>query len=66
MSKNNQPTIEDKIASLEKLVAWFDSDDFVLEQALSKYKEAEQLAADIQRDIAELKNIVEQIDIGSK
>ena len=66
MSKNNQPTIEEKIAILEKLVAWFDSDDFVLEEALAKYDEAQKLAAEIGQDIATLKNTIEQVNLSTQ
>lgn len=66
MSKNNQPTIEEKIATLEKLVAWFDSDDFVLEAALVKYDEAQKLAAEIEQDIAKLRNTIERVNLSTK
>lgn len=61
MSKNNTPNIEDKITALEAMVAWFDSEDFVLEQALVKYQEAEKLGVEIQKDITSLKNSIEQV-----
>jgi exodeoxyribonuclease VII small subunit len=55
MQKNNQ-TIQEKITELDALVAWFDSDDFVLEAALEKFKQAEQLAKEIEQDLSSLKN----------
>lgn len=55
MSKNEQ-TIQEKTAKLAELTAWFDSDEFVLEEALDKFKEAEALAAEIEKDLLELKN----------
>lgn len=55
MPKNNQ-TIQEKTAKLAELTAWFDSDEFVLEQALDKFKEAETLAAEIEKDLLDLKN----------
>lgn len=55
MPKNNQ-SIQEKTMRLAELTAWFDSDDFVLEQALDKFKEAEKLAAEIEKDLSELKN----------
>lgn len=64
MNKNNTPSIEERIVALEKTVAWFDSEEFVLEQAIAKYEEAEKLATDIQQEIAQLKNTIEQV--GSK
>lgn len=55
MSRNEQ-TIQEKTAKLAELTAWFDSDEFVLEEALDKFKEAEALAAEIEKDLMELKN----------
>ncbi len=55
MSKSDQ-TIQQKTTKLEELVAWFDSDDFVLEQALDKFTEAEKLAAEIEADLMAIKN----------
>ena len=57
-SKNNQPTISQKISQLEKLVAWFDSEDFVLEKALEQYKSAEKLADEITEELNSLQNEV--------
>lgn len=55
MTKNNV-TIQDKIAKLDELVAWYDSDDFSLEVALEKFKQAEELAKEIEQDLSALKN----------
>lgn len=60
MSKSN-PTIQEKTQQLEELVAWFDSDDFVLEQALDRFKAAEKLAIDIEADLTTLKNDIEVV-----
>ena len=57
-SKNNQPTISQKISQLEQLVAWFDSEDFVLEKALEQYKSAEKLADEITEELNSLQNEV--------
>lgn len=61
MTKDKPQTIEQKITQLEAAVAWFDSDEFVLEQAVDHYKQAQQLADEIQRDIATLTNSIEQV-----
>lgn len=61
MSRENKITIAEKTAMLDKLVAWFDSDDFELEQALDKFSEAEKLAADIEADLLSLKNDIELV-----
>jgi exonuclease VII small subunit len=55
MSQENK-SIQQKIEQLTKLVAWFDSENFSIEQALDKYKVAEKLAIEIEGDLSELKN----------
>ncbi len=55
MSKNDK-TIQEKMNQLSELVAWFESDEFALEAAIEKYKTAETLAAEIEKDLSELKN----------
>lgn len=55
MSLENK-TISEKTTELTKLVEWFDGEDFSLETALDKYKEAEKLAVDIENDLKSLKN----------
>ena len=60
MSKSN-PTIQEKIASLDKLVAWFESEDFQLEQASAKLKEAAKLATDIEHDLKAVANDIQQV-----
>lgn len=59
MSEKNNRSVSEKTARLSELVAWFDSDDFELEQALDKFKEAEKLAAEIEQDLLSLKNDIE-------
>lgn len=51
-------TISQKISELDELIAWFDSDDFSLEQAIDRYKKANELADDITSELATLKNDV--------
>lgn len=59
--EENKLTIAEKTAQLDRLVAWFDSEDFELEQALDKFAEAEKLAADIETDLLSLKNDIEVV-----
>ncbi len=49
-------TINEKMAQLDMLVGWFDGDDFEIEQAIGKFKEAEKLAEEIEQDLSSLKN----------
>lgn len=58
MSSKNK-SIQEKTAELTTLVAWFDSDEFTLEAALDKFKEAEKLANDIEQDLSLLKNEIQ-------
>lgn len=56
MSKNDTPSIQAKIAQLDELVAWFQGDDFQLEQASEKLKEAKRLADDVSKDLDAVEN----------
>lgn len=59
MSAKSKQTVGEKTAELAGLVAWFDSDDFELEKALGKFKQAEKLAEEIERDLTTLKNDIQ-------
>lgn len=53
---------KEKIAELDTLVSWFDSDDFVLETALTiNSSKAELLAKEIEQDLSSLKNDIQVI-----
>lgn len=60
MSKVNdtqdQPTVNEQITKLDACIAWFDSDEFTLEESFDRYKEAEKLAADIETQLKAMKN----------
>lgn len=58
MSKVNK-SISEKMAKLTELISWFDGTDFNLELAVDKFKEAEKLAAEIEKDLSSLKNEIE-------
>ena len=58
MSDNQKDSIQQKITNLHESVAWFDSEDFSLEEALDKFASAEKLAHDIEQDLKNLKNQV--------
>lgn len=57
MSKNDK-TITEKMNTLTELVAWFEGDEFELEKALDRYRDAEKLANEIENDLSEIKNEV--------
>ena len=52
-------SLNQRIEKLDNEVEWFYSDDFKLEQAVEKYKEATKLAKEIEKDLNELKNEIE-------
>ena len=58
-----EKNLNQKIKELDKKVAWFSSDDFELEKAVSNYKEALELAKEIEKDLKNLKNEVEVLDV---
>ncbi len=58
MAKN----ISEKIDDLKVGVEWFYSDDFKLEDASEKYKAMTELAKEIEKDLAELKNEIKVIE----
>jgi exodeoxyribonuclease VII small subunit len=58
MPKQDNKSITDQLAAFERLVAWFDTDDFSLEEALTKFEQAQKLAHDIESKLASVKNDV--------
>ncbi|MBQ3261362.1 hypothetical protein IJH29_01760 [Candidatus Saccharibacteria bacterium] len=59
MSPKEQPktnSIAQKIATLDKQIQWFYSDDFSLDQAKANYEAAINLAKDIETSLESLKN----------
>lgn len=60
MTKSSK-TIQEKITDLQELTAWFESDEFELERALDVFKQAEELAAEIETDLKKLKNDVQVV-----
>ena len=56
--KENNLTLGEKIAKIERETAWFEGDDFVLEKAIEKYKEIIALVAEVEKELTELENII--------
>lgn len=52
-------SLNQKIEKLDGQVEWFYSDEFKLEEAVGKYKEAVGLAKEIEKDLENLKNEIE-------
>ena len=49
-------SVQQKLTELSELVEWFQGADFKLETAVDKFQSAEKLAAEIEKDLTELKN----------
>lgn len=49
-------SVQQKLTELSELVAWFQSPSFKLEDAVTKFKAAETLAEEIEKDLTKLKN----------
>lgn len=57
MSKD-KVTIQQKMKRLDEIVEWFESDEFQLEQASEKLKQAAALATEIEHDLNTVANEV--------
>lgn len=54
--------LSEKISELEDKVDWFYGEEFKLDEASTKYKEATKLAKEIEKDLGELKNEIKIIE----
>lgn len=54
--KHEPKSVQTKLTDLSALVGWFQGTSFQLETALDKFKEAEALADEIEKDLTKLKN----------
>lgn len=61
MSEANKKTVQEKLVDLSELVNWFQGSDFTLEEAVPKYKQAESLADEIEKDLTKLKNDIQVV-----
>ena len=58
MSEKSKLTVKEQMEQLDKAIAWFDGDDFNLEEAFKKYETAAELAKDLEDTLVEMKNKV--------
>lgn len=58
----NDKTIEQLMAEIDERVAWFQSDDFVLDEAKKRFLEVKQLAERIEKALTEMKNEIETLE----
>ncbi len=61
MKNDQELSLDEKIAKLNELVAWFEGDDFVLDSATSKYQQAKNLLADIEKGINSLEQVFQVV-----
>ncbi len=54
-------TIQQKIDALNEKMAWFQSDDFNLDEAAKHYKEIEEMAEEVEKVLLDMKNEIEVI-----
>ena len=54
-------TVQEKLSELSELVAWFQSPAFKLEDAVTKFKQSEALAEEIEKDLTKLKNDIKVV-----
>ncbi len=60
-SKSAGKSVQEKLNELSELVAWFQSPEFKLEEAFDKFKQAEALAEEIEKDLTKLKNDIKVV-----
>ena len=53
-----KPSIREKMAELDELIAWFDSEDFELEEAIEKFALAKKIAENIENELLVVKNTI--------
>lgn len=61
MSAANLTTVSEKLEKLEALLAWFESEEITVEEALTKYEEALELSRELETQLKNAKNQVEII-----
>jgi exonuclease VII small subunit len=54
-------TVQEKLSELSDMVGWFQGASFKLEEAVDKFKAAEKLAEDIEKDLTKLKNDIKVV-----
>ena len=62
MSSPAKLTLNDKITNLNAQIQWFYSDDFNLDEAMSRYESAAKLAEEIESSLKTLKNKLTVLD----
>ncbi len=58
---SDKKSIQDKVNELDKLVEWFQGDDFQLEDAKARLKKAADLAREIEKDLTTIGNEIVEV-----
>lgn len=56
LGKTSRPLLSDQLRQLDQLIAWFDQDDFDLDEALGKFDEGVKLTEQIEARLGKLEN----------
>ncbi len=55
-------SFQQKMAELDEILDWFESDEVSLDDAVEKYEQAKKLSAELEKELTEAKNKIEIID----
>ena len=61
MAEKKDQSIAENLERLEELLAWFESEEITVEEAIEKYEEALQLSKQLEKQLITAKNQVEVI-----
>lgn len=59
MSQTSKTNISEQLNKLQQSLAWFDSEDFNLDEAIQRYEESSKIADDLKKSLEEIRNKVE-------
>ena len=59
MSQTSKTNISEQLNKLQQSLAWFDSEDFNLDEAVQRYEESSKIADDLKKSLEEIRNKVE-------
>ena len=60
MSKNDD--LMKKMQDFDKMVGWFEGEEFAIDEAIERYKKALEKSKEIEKDLMELKNKITKIE----
>ena len=60
-TKKTSLSFEERLAELETILEWFESDDVTLENSIAQFERGMTLASELQKDLSKAENKVEQI-----